>query len=168
MKRIGLLSDTHGYIHPAIYNHFADCDEIWHCGDMGTIDIAIELGQFKPFKGVYGNIDGYDVRASYQQFNRFMCEEVDVLLTHIGGYPKHYEFAIKQIMQTNPPTLFACGHSHILKVMHDSTYNVMHMNPGAAGISGFHNVITFLKFEIDGKNIQHLSVIELPKEKFKI
>lgn len=163
MKRIGLISDTHGYVHPAIYTHFADCDEIWHCGDMGSIDVAVELEQFKPIKGVYGNVDGFDVRHVYPQFLRFTCEEVDVLMTHIGGYPGNYEYAIKQIMKTEPPTLFLCGHSHILKVMHDHHFNVLHMNPGAAGKYGFHKVITFLKFEIDKKNIQNLQVIELEK-----
>ena len=163
MKRIGLLSDTHGYVHPAIYNHFEDCNEIWHCGDMGSVDVALELKLFKPLIGVYGNIDDFDIRNRYPKFQRFKCEEVDVLLTHIGGYPGNYDFAVREIMKTEPPQLFACGHSHILKVMHDNTYNVLHINPGAAGKSGFHKVITFVKFEIDKKDIKNLSVIELAK-----
>ncbi|TVQ94246.1 MAG: metallophosphoesterase [Bacteroidetes bacterium] len=163
MRRIGLLSDTHGYIHPEIPRIFKDCDEIWHAGDFGNLDTIETLRSIKPLRGVFGNIDGTDVRIEFPEFLRFRCEEVDVLITHIGGYPGNYSPAVRQIMQTKPPQLFISGHSHILKVMHDKKYNCLHMNPGAAGRSGFHKVITVIRFTIDGKNIKDLEVVEFPR-----
>jgi len=163
MRRIGLLSDTHGYIHPELPRIFKDCDEIWHAGDFGNHDTAETLRSIKPLRGVYGNIDGADVRMEFPEFLRFWCEEVDVLITHIGGYPKNYAPSVRNIMQTKPPTLFISGHSHILKVMHDKKYNCLHINPGAAGKSGFHKVITVIRFTIEGKNIKDLEVVEFPR-----
>ncbi len=162
MRKIGLLSDTHGYLHPELGRIFKDCDEIWHAGDFGDYSVVRGLREMKPLRGVYGNIDAIDIRVEFPEYLRFVCEEVDVLITHIGGYPGKYSPAVKQIMQANPPQLFISGHSHILKVKHDKKHNCLHMNPGAAGKSGFHKVITMLRFEIDGKTIRELEVIEFP------
>ncbi|MFA4851512.1 MAG: metallophosphoesterase family protein [Bacteroidales bacterium] len=163
MLRIGLLSDTHNYLHPRIIEFLKNCDEIWHAGDMGNVSIAGELSKLKPFKGVYGNIDGQDVRVLYPKELRFMCEDVDVWLTHIGGYPGKYDQVIRNRMVTNPPKLFICGHSHILKVIYDKKLNLLHINPGAAGKYGLHQVITAVRFVIEGKEIKKLEVIELKR-----
>ena len=163
MKQIGLISDTHSYIHPKLYEYFETCDEIWHAGDMGNIEVADELSLFKPFKGVHGNIDGFDVRNVYPTHLRFFCEEVDVWITHIGGYPGHYAPEVRQQIKLNPPKLFICGHSHILKVMFDKRLNLLHINPGAAGRYGFHQVMTFVRFVIDGKDIKDLKIYEFKK-----
>ncbi len=163
MTQIGLLSDTHTFVHPKIYEFFKTCDEIWHSGDMGCIDVADELNAFKPFKGVYGNIDGFDVRNVYPETLRFFSEDVDVWITHIGGYPGHYAHEIRNRIYTHPPKLFISGHSHILKVMYDKKLDLLHINPGAAGKSGFHQVITLVKFTIDKKNISDLKICELKK-----
>lgn len=163
MKRIGLLSDTHAYLHPKIFEHFKSCDEIWHAGDIGTVEVIDQLSAFKPLRAVYGNIDGQDIRKLCHKHQRFRCEEVDVWITHIGGYPKRYAKDIRTKIKKNPPKLFICGHSHILKVMYDQDLQLLHMNPGAAGKYGIHQVITLLRFTIDGKDIKDLEVIELPK-----
>lgn len=163
MKNIGLLSDTHGFIHPRIINFFKDCDELWHAGDIGNLHTADELAGFKPFTAVYGNIDNHEVRAVYPESTRFYCEETEVLITHIGGYPGNYDQRIRPILKTKTPDLFICGHSHILKVIYDKQFHMLHMNPGAAGKSGFHQLITALRFEIDGKRIQNLEILELPR-----
>ena len=163
MKRIGLLSDTHSYLDPAIFKHFKDCDEIWHAGDIGALDVFDRLKEFKPLRAVYGNIDAAIIRRVCPLHQRFMCEEVDVWITHIGGYPKRYAPAIKEAIKTNPPQLFISGHSHILKVMNDKELGLLHMNPGAVGKHGFHQVKTMLRFTIDGKIIKDLEVIELGK-----
>jgi putative phosphoesterase len=161
MQRIALLSDTHNYLDPKIFKYFDSCDQIWHAGDIGTISIADELSKIKPVTAVYGNIDGTDVRKVYPLNQRFMCEDVDVFMTHIGGYPNRYSLeALKEIKQ-KPPQLFICGHSHILKVMYDQTYKLLHINPGAAGIHGFHKVKTMVRFSIDADKIKDLEVIEL-------
>ncbi|MBA3706517.1 MAG: metallophosphoesterase family protein [Bacteroidetes bacterium] len=161
MQRIALLSDTHNYLDPAIFKYFESCHQIWHAGDIGTISIADELSKLKPVIAVYGNIDGQDVRKVYPKNQRFMCESVDVLMTHIGGYPNRYSpDALSEIKQS-PPKLFICGHSHILKVMFDQKYQLLHINPGAAGIHGFHKVKTMVRFTIDGDKISDLEVIEL-------
>ncbi|MFA5974082.1 MAG: metallophosphoesterase family protein [Lentimicrobiaceae bacterium] len=160
MRRIGLLSDTHGFINPRILDFFSTCDEIWHAGDIGNIETADKLALFKPFKAVYGNIDGTEIRKSYTKDLVFNCEGVNVLITHIGGYPGRYEKEARQLIESEKPGLFICGHSHILKVMFDKKHELLHINPGAAGNSGFHHVITCVRFVIDGKNIRDLEVFE--------
>jgi uncharacterized protein len=163
MRRIGLLSDTHGFIHPKIYDFFSACDEIWHCGDIGNTEIADELTEFKPLKAVYGNIDGWDVRGQFPQYNSFLCEDVKVLMSHIGGYPGRYDPDALQHILKEKPGLFVCGHSHILKVIYDKKHDLLHINPGAAGRYGLHQVITFVRFVIEGKNIRDLEIAENPK-----
>ena len=163
MIKIGLLSDTHGFVHPKIYDFFKDCDEIWHAGDFGNLDVAYELAAFKPLKGVYGNIDGFDVRKEYHQNLVFDCEKVRVFITHIGGYPYKYDALAKTIIEKEKPRLFICGHSHILKVINDKKFRLLHINPGAAGKYGFHNVITLLRFTIDADQIKDLEIMELKK-----
>ena len=161
MKRIALLSDTHNYLDPKIFKYFDTCDEIWHAGDIGTISIADQLSKIKPVTAVYGNIDGQDVRSVYSKDERFMCEGLDVFMTHIGGYPDRYSLDALTEIKKSSPKLFICGHSHILKVMFDKKYKLLHINPGAAGIHGFHKVKTFVRFTIDGSQIKDLEVIEL-------
>ncbi len=163
MKKIGLISDTHGYLDPAVFKHFAEVDEIWHAGDFGNIALADELAAFKPLRGVYGNIDGKDVRIVYPENLRFVCEEVDVWMTHIGGYPGKYNATVKPEIYVNPPALFICGHSHILKVMFDKKINCLHLNPGAAGKQGWHRTQTLLRFCISEKKIHDLEAIEIVK-----
>ena len=165
MKKIGLLSDTHGFISKRIFNFFIDVDEIWHAGDFGNIQVADQLADFKPMKGVYGNIDDDKVRADYPMHQRFMCEKVDVWMTHIGGYPGKYERYVMPEIVNNPPNLFISGHSHILKVIYDKKLDFLHMNPGAAGYKGFHKVCTALRFVIDGKDIRDLEVWEMDRNK---
>ncbi len=163
MKRITLLSDTHSYLDDRILEFCAWGDEIWHAGDIGDISVADKLKSIKPLRAVYGNIDGIQARADFKLHNRFLCEEVDVWITHIGGYPGRYDRKVFPEIYNNPPKLFISGHSHILKVMMDKKINCLHMNPGAAGINGIHSVRTMLRFEIDGENIGKLEVIELGK-----
>jgi putative phosphoesterase len=163
MTRIGLISDTHGYIDDKLFQYFANCDKIWHAGDIGNIEVADILAAFRSLKAVYGNIDGTDVRISYPKIQRFICENVDVLITHIGGYPGHYDREVREILKSNPPKLFICGHSHILKIIYDKKFDLLHLNPGAAGKSGFHNIRTALRFAIDGKEIKDMEVIEIEK-----
>lgn len=163
MKRITLLSDTHGHLDDRIRELCTWGDEIWHAGDIGNIAVADELKTIKPFKAVFGNIDGTQARADYPLHNRFMCEDVDVWITHIGGYPGRYDKKVIPEILNNPPKLFITGHSHILKVMMDKKLGCLHMNPGAAGKSGFHSMRTMLRFEIDKAAIQKLEVIELGK-----
>lgn len=161
MTRIGLISDTHGYLDDAVFKHFANCDEIWHAGDFGTLELAEKLAAFKLLRGVYGNIDGPDIRQTYPENLRFMCEDVDVWMTHIGGYPDKYSPAVKRTIYTKPPALFISGHSHILKVIFDKKINCLHLNPGAAGKQGWHKIKTLIKFCISGNKIHNLEVIEL-------
>lgn len=165
MTRIGLISDTHGYLDETVFTHFAQCDEIWHAGDFGTIAIADTLASTTglPVKGVYGNIDGYDVRSVYPETLAWTCEDVKVFMTHIGGYPNRYAPGIKQELINHEARLFICGHSHILKIMYDAKINCLHMNPGAAGNQGWHKVRTVVRFTIDGQNIKDCEVIELGK-----
>ncbi|UKJ06007.1 metallophosphoesterase family protein [Solitalea lacus] len=163
MKKIGLLSDTHSYIDDELFEHFKDVDEIWHAGDVGAPEVLEKLIAFKPVKGVWGNIDGKDVRAMLPFINRFVCEEVNVMMTHIGGYPGKYIPKIKAELLKEPIDLFICGHSHILKVMYDKQYGFLHMNPGAYGKEGFHQVRTLLRFSITGKQIHNLEIIELKR-----
>ncbi len=165
MKRIGLISDTHGYIHPRLFSFFEKVDEIWHAGDIGNMDTVDALKRFKPLKAVYGNIDGQDIRALYPLHNRFMCEELDVWMTHIGGYPGKYDPKVKPGIFRNPPKLFISGHSHILKVFFDKKLDLLHMNPGAAGMEGFHKTCTALRFKVEGADISGLEIWEYPRRK---
>jgi len=166
MKRIGLLSDTHGTLSSRIFKFFDSVDEIWHAGDIGSAETADRLSAFKPLKAVYGNIDDHVLRKMFPADQRFFCEEVDVLITHIGGYPGRYETHVRNIFKIKPPQLFICGHSHILKVIHDPKYRSLHINPGAAGNKGFHQVCTAVRFVIDGKNIRDLEVLEFERTAF--
>ncbi|QQL51285.1 metallophosphoesterase family protein [Mucilaginibacter ginkgonis] len=163
MMRIGLISDTHGYLDEAVFKHFEDRDEIWHAGDFGTIGLADQLAAFKPLKGVYGNIDGADVRAVYPEHLRFKCEDLDVWMTHIGGYPDRYSAKVKPEIYTNSPGLFITGHSHILKVIFDKKINCLHINPGAAGKQGWHKVRTLVKFSVTGDKVHDVSIIEMKR-----
>ncbi len=158
-----LLSDTHSYLDNRILSYARQADEIWHAGDIGNTKVTDALKKIKPLRAVYGNIDDHEVRKEFPLNNRFMCEAVDVWITHIGGYPGRYSPAVREKIKENPPKLFICGHSHILKVMHDKKLNLLHMNPGACGKQGFHQVRTMLRFEIEGENIKNLEVIELGK-----
>lgn len=160
MKRIGLLSDTHGFVHPEISRIFDSCDEIWHAGDFGSPEVAEELSSIKPLRGVHGNIDGQEIRRIYPRFLRFSCEDADILITHIGGYPERYTPEVRPIIESGPPDMFISGHSHILKVMPDTRNQLLYINPGAAGKSGFHRVITMVRFSIEGKQIRDLEVVE--------
>lgn len=155
------MSDTHSYWDDKYVKHFDCCDEIWHAGDIGSIHIIEKLNNIKPVKAVYGNIDDSKTRLIYPEFQRFISEDVDVLITHIGGYPGKYAPKVLSIMQTNPPKLFICGHSHILKVMYDKKHNCLTINPGAAGKYGFHKVRTLIRFILDKGNISNLEIIEL-------
>jgi len=161
MLRIGLISDTHHFLDEHVFTHFENCDEIWHAGDFGTIGLANRLAAFRPLKGVYGNIDGADIRGIYPEDLRWQSEGVKVVMTHIGGYPPRYNPRVKKLLETDPPQLFICGHSHILKVMFDEKLQCLHMNPGAAGRQGWHTVRTLIRFVIDGNNMRDCEVIEL-------
>ncbi|MFL9485452.1 metallophosphoesterase family protein [Chitinophagaceae bacterium LWZ2-11] len=163
MKRIGLLADTHHYLDEAILKHLEVCDEIWHAGDFGTSAISDELKKLKPLKGVYGNIDGQDIRSEFPETLVWQCEDVKVLMIHIGGYPPRYNPISKKLLLQHQPQLFICGHSHILKVMYDDKLQCLHMNPGAAGKQGWHQIRTLIRFTIDGNNIKDCEVIELGK-----
>lgn len=167
MKRIGVLSDTHGMLSSRIFRFFEPVDEIWHAGDIGNAATADRLSSFKPLKAVFGNIDDHILRRMYPADLRFLSENVDVLITHIGGYPGKYEPGIRNILSKNPPKLFICGHSHILKVMFDPKFNLLHINPGAAGNKGIHRVCTAVRFIIDGSAIQDLEVLEFERSAFE-
>ncbi|MDX2362627.1 MAG: metallophosphoesterase family protein [Crocinitomicaceae bacterium] len=163
MKRIGLLSDTHGYIDPKIYDYFKDVDEIWHAGDVGDLKVIDDLRDFKPLRGVYGNIDGAEIRTELKEVERFTIEGVKVLMTHIAGKPGKYQRNALELIQEGPPNLFICGHSHILLVKMDPKFKMLWMNPGACGYKGFHHVKTLLRFSITEEKIHDLEVIELGK-----
>ena len=164
MKKIGLISDTHGNFDNRIKEFLKDCDEIWHAGDFGNIETVDKIADFKPLKAVYGNIDGHEIRSVYPQNLRFLCEQVEVFLTHIGGYPGRYDKSIFHEIASNPPKLFISGHSHILKIMPDKKLGLLHINPGAAGFSGLHRVRTAVRFIIEGKNIRDVEVWELKRD----
>ncbi len=161
MKKILLLSDTHSHIDDVILKYINQADEVWHAGDIGDLMVTDTIKKLKSLRAVFGNIDNHEARKEFPLNNRFFCEGVDVWITHIGGYPGKYNVAIREEIKKNPPKLFICGHSHILKVQFDKQLNLLHMNPGAAGKHGFHQVRTMLRFEIDGDKIQQLEVIEL-------
>ncbi|WP_396188318.1 metallophosphoesterase family protein [Flavobacterium sp.] len=164
MKKILLLSDTHSHIDATILKYVNLADEVWHAGDIGDLIVTDTIKKIKPVRAVFGNIDNNEARLEFPLHNRFMCEGVDVWITHIGGYPDKYNVAIREDIKKNPPRLFICGHSHILKVQFDKKLNLLHMNPGAAGIHGFHQVRTMLRFEIDGDKIQNLEIVEIGKK----
>ncbi|WP_373516846.1 metallophosphoesterase [Pricia sp.] len=163
MTKILLLSDTHSHIDESILKYARQADEIWHAGDIGSLAVTDTLRKIKPVRAVYGNIDDTNIQMDFPLNCRFKCEEVDVLMTHIGGYPPKYNSRTKTMILENPPKLFICGHSHILKVMWDKKLGVLHMNPGACGKHGFHQVRTMLRFVIDGEDIKNLEIVELGK-----
>ncbi len=163
MKRILLLSDTHSHIDEAIIKYVKQADEVWHAGDIGDLIVTDTIKKLKPLRAVYGNIDNAEARVEFPLHNRFMCEDVDVWMTHIGGYPGRYNPEIREEMMMNPPKLFITGHSHILKVMNDKKLGLLHINPGAMGVYGLHKVRTMLRFEIEGKKIENLEVIEVKR-----
>lgn len=160
MKKILLLSDTHSYLDEAVIKHVRNADEVWHAGDIGDLNVTDTIKKLKPLRAVFGNIDNAEARLEFPLHQRFLCEQVDVWITHIGGYPGRYSPAIREEIYANPPKLFITGHSHILKVMPDKKRDLLHMNPGAIGTHGFHKARTMLRFEIDGSTIQNLEVIE--------
>ncbi len=163
MKRIGLISDTHHFLDPSLFEHFKSCDEIWHAGDFGTEAIADQLKNFKPLRGVYGNIDGNDIRSQFPEKLLFTCEEVNVLMIHIGGYPPRYVPGVVNEIRNSGARIFISGHSHILKIIYDEKLQCLHMNPGAAGNQGWHKIRTAVRFTIDGPDIKDCEVIELGK-----
>ncbi|MBC7950056.1 MAG: metallophosphoesterase family protein [Chitinophagaceae bacterium] len=166
MTQIGLISDTHGFLDEAVFNHFSSCKEVWHAGDFGGGEIADRLTQWatkekKQFRGVYGNIDGQDIRSIYPEQLVFQCEDVKVMIRHIGGSPPKYNPETRKEIQLHQPRLFISGHSHILKVIYDQAINCLHMNPGAAGNQGWHKMRTLLRFVIDGEEMKGCEVVEL-------
>ncbi|WP_018675875.1 metallophosphoesterase family protein [Riemerella columbina] len=164
MKQILLLSDTHSYIDDRILSYAKEADEIWHAGDFGNISVIEQLEKIKPLRGVYGNIDGNEVRQIFPEVLRFQCEKVEVLMIHIGGYPNKYTLLAKRELAKETPQLFISGHSHILKAMYDAPLSLLHLNPGAAGKQGWHQMRTMMRFKIEGKDIKDLEVIELGKK----
>lgn len=166
MTRIGILSDTHGYLDPKVFQYFAAVDEIWHVGDIGTTTVTEQLQEFKPLRAVYGNIDGTELRQQFRKTELFTVEKKIICMTHIGGRPPNYNPEARELLQKHQPDIFVCGHSHILKVMFDKRFNTLYINPGAAGFHGFHKVKTLLRFNIDGEAISDMEVIELgPRSK---
>lgn len=162
--KIGLLSDTHSYLDPKVLNYFKDCDEIWHAGDIGDRAVVDELEKIKPLRAVFGNIDDQDMQVRYPEDLWFECEGLTVWMTHIGGAPPNYNPRIKKIFNERTPDIFICGHSHILRVKKDPNYNnLLYLNPGAAGNHGFHHIKTIMRFELIGKEIKNMEVIELGK-----
>ncbi len=161
MKRIGLLSDTHGHWDERYRKYFAQCDEIWHAGDIGTPEVIERLEEICPVRAVTGNIDGRDLSLRFPKILRWQCEEAEILMTHIGGYPGRYEARIRPLLMVNTPHLFISGHSHILKVLYDKSLSLLHINPGAAGLQGWQQVRTLVRFTVDGKDFKDLEVIEL-------
>jgi hypothetical protein len=164
MKKIGLLSDTHSFLNENIFEYFKDVDEIWHAGDIGSVAVADALENFKPLKAVFGNIDGRELRQRFPEDLRWTTEGVEVLMTHIGGYPRKYQKRARAwFLNGERPQIFICGHSHILKIMPDPDFGFLHLNPGAAGKEGFHKVCTLLRFSIDNQKIGNMEIIEFKK-----
>lgn len=161
--KILLLSDTHSYIDDRIIAHAQQVDEIWHCGDFGSIEVIETLKKIKPLRGVYGNVDDAKIRAEFPEVNRFYCEDVEVLMIHIGGYPNKYSPLAKKEIELKTPKIFISGHSHILKVMYDKKYQLLHLNPGAVGKHGWQKVRTMIRFEIDKKEIKNIEIIEFQR-----
>ena len=163
MRRIGVLSDTHGTLIPQVFDFFKDVDELWHAGDIGNIETAERLEAFKPLRAVHGNIDDHVVRIRYPEDLFFHLEDVDVYMTHIGGYPGHYMPEVRLLLQEKKPQLFVCGHSHILKVIYDNKLQLLHINPGAAGNSGPHKNITMIRFAINGTEVKDMEILDKPR-----
>ncbi len=164
MTRIGLISDTHSYLDPKVFEYFKDCDEIWHAGDIGDLAVTDKLAAFKPLWAVFGNIDGHQFRASFPENELFELEGLKILITHIGGYPGHYSPAARKLIVQHKPDIFVCGHSHILRVMKDPAHhNMLVMNPGAAGVHGFHKIKTLLRFALHEGKVLNVEAIELGK-----
>lgn len=161
MKHIGLLSDTHAFWDDKYLKYFETCDEIWHAGDIGSMEVAQKLAVFRPFRAVCGNIDGGDIRNTYPEKLRWSCEDADIMMKHIGGYPGHYDASIRGSLFIHPPKLFICGHSHILKIQYDKTLQMLCINPGAAGMQGWHKTRTLVRFCISEGQFSDLEVIEL-------
>lgn len=161
--KILLLSDTHSYIDEKILKHVKNADEVWHAGDIGNLEVTEQIKNLKPLRAVFGNIDGTEARKEFPLHQIFFCEQVKVLMTHIGGYPGKYANGIKSLLNKERPQIFISGHSHILKVQYDQSLQVLHLNPGAAGIYGHHQVRTMIRFEIEGKDIKNMEIIELKK-----
>ena len=159
--KIGLISDTHGWIHPALFRHLDACDEIWHAGDIGSIEIADRLAAFKPLKAVFGNIDNAAVRRAYKENLHFNAGELRIWMTHIGGNPDNYDRRVRTRIYEDPPDIFVCGHSHIALIRYDKKADLLYLNPGAAGYHGFHKFMTAIRFSIDGKEIHDMELIEL-------
>lgn len=165
MKRIGVLSDTHAWWDERYLQYFENCDEIWHAGDIGSVEVAERLASFKPLRAVYGNVDGQELRLMFPEVARFEVEGTQVLMKHIGGYPGKYDSSIRTEIMAHPPGLFISGHSHILKVKFDAQLQLLHINPGAAGIFGFQKVRTLVRFDVDKGTFSNLEVIELASSK---
>ncbi len=163
MKKILLISDTHGYIDDKILSYCKSVDEVWHAGDIGSIEVVDKIKNLKPLKGVYGNIDNHVIRNEFPLDYRFSCEDIKVWITHIGGYPDRYIKRVSENLKHEKVDLLICGHSHILKVINDKKHNLLHINPGAIGKHGFHNKRTMVRFEIDGKKIENLEIIEFDR-----
>ena len=161
MISIGLMSDTHSFLDDKVFTHFANCDEIWHAGDIGSMEVVEKLEAFKPLRAVYGNIDGAEIRRAFPEDLRFEVEGLSVWITHIGGYPGRYSKRVREQMPFDPPGLFISGHSHILKVMPDKKFGLLHMNPGACGNHGFHKIKTLLRFTVSSGRVGNLEAIEI-------
>jgi len=165
MTKILLLSDTHSFIDEQILKYVKQADEVWHAGDIGDLKVTDCIKKLKPLRAVYGNIDDATARLEFPLHNRFLCEQVDVWITHIGGYPGKYNINIREEIKANPPKIFIAGHSHILKVQYDKKLQSLHLNPGAAGKHGFHKVRTMLRFGINDSDIKNMEIIELEQRK---
>ncbi len=163
MKRIGLISDTHGTFDAPLMEFLREVDEIWHAGDIGSLELADQIAAFKPLRAVSGNIDNGTTRREYKLFELFECEQVRVLMTHIGGYPRRYDPRAEEQIQLSRPKLFISGHSHILKIIYDKKYELLHLNPGGAGRYGIHKVRTAIRFTIEGDQIKDLEIGEWPR-----
>ncbi|MEI7897194.1 MAG: metallophosphoesterase family protein [bacterium] len=163
MKKIGILSDTHGFVHPRVLDFFSNTDEIWHAGDIGSDEVVSRLRQMKHLRAVYGNIDGQGIRTEFPETQLFMIEQVNVFMTHIGGYPGRYDSRARQVIEQEKPKLFVCGHSHILKVIYDKKYELLHVNPGSAGKYGIHKSITAIRLIIEGENMRDLEILDIPR-----
>jgi len=163
MIKILLLSDTHGYMDKDILKYAKEADEVWHAGDIGNLEVTDKLSKVALLRAVYGNIDSAEVRSEFPEHQRFICEKLDVWITHIGGYPKRYDRRVREEIERNSPDLFICGHSHILKVMNDKSLDLLHMNPGAIGKHGVHKTRTMLRFQIEDNTIKNLEVIEFKR-----
>jgi hypothetical protein len=161
MKKILMISDTHSYLEPKLIKYIEQCDEVWHAGDIGNYELCGQIEKIKPLRAVWGNIDGADLRKTYREHLIFNCENVKVYMTHIAGPFGKYNPKVREMLLEEKPDLLVCGHSHILKVIFDKTYNVLYLNPGACGVHGFHKIKTVVRLEIDGKEMKNLEVIEL-------